>query len=90
MTKQSIISNLKNISDSCRVDTTNTETMIYINDTEKLFAIRIADGKIHCGTIYCNCIRIDNATNATLIDFINDGKIIAFLDYSFIEKIDLL
>ena len=88
MTKQSFISNLKNISDSYRVDTINTETMFHINDTGKLFAIRIADGKkIYCGTIYCDCIRIDDRE---FIDFINDGRAIAILNYSVIEKIDLL
>ena len=90
MTKQSIVSILKNISDNCRTDTTATETMFRINDTEKLFAIRIADGKkIYCGTIYCDCIIIID-DDREFIDFINDGKIIAILDYSVIEKIDLL
>ena len=89
MTKQSIVSILKNISDSYRVDTTNTVAMFHIKDTEKLFAIRISDGKkIYCGTIYCDCIRIDG--DREFIDFINDGKIIAILDYSVIEKIEIL
>lgn len=88
MTKETITSILKNISDSYRIDTTNTVTMFHINDTGKCFSIRIIVGTIYCGTIYCNCIRIDDDSN--LIDFINDGKIIAILDYSFIEKIELL
>ena len=83
MTKQSIISNLKNISDDYRDNGGDIICTINVNSS-KLFAIRI---KKNCGTIYCNGIRIDN-TN--LVDFTNDGKIIAILDYSEIEKIDLL
>ena len=87
MTKQSIVSILKNISDSYRKDIDNTVTMFHINDAEKYFAIRITVGTIYCGTIYCDCIQIyDN----DLIQFINDDKIIAIFDYSVIENIDLL
>ena len=77
MTKQSITANLKNISDSY-LD--NGQGIL--NFSSEVFSI-VTKG----GIIYCNCIRVDN-TN--LIDFINDGKIIAILDYSVIEKIDLL
>ena len=87
MTKQSIISNLKNISDSYRVDTTNTVTMFHINDTGKCFLIRVTVGTIYCGTIYCDCIKI---CGNDLIQFINDGKIIAIFDCSAIDEIDLL
>ena len=88
MTKEAIKSILKNISDSYRVDTTNTVTMFHINDTRKCFSIKIVIGTIYCGTIYCDCIRIDN--DSELIQFINDGKIISIFSYSAIEKIDLL
>ena len=88
MTKQSIKSILKNISDSYRTDTTNTVTMFHINDAGKCFLSRITVGTIYCGTIYCDCIRIDD--DSELIQFINDGKIIAIFDYSVIEKIDIL
>ena len=81
MTKQSIVSILKNISTSYYKDDERCVLMFYKSDG-KIFSIAT-----NGGTIYCDCIRIDNTD---LIDFINDGKIIAILDYSFIEKIDLL
>lgn len=87
MTKQSIVSILKNISDSYSIDTTNTVTMFHINDTRKCFSIRIVVGTIYCGTIYCDCIRIDDGE---LIQFINNGKIISILNYLSIEEINLL
>ena len=88
MTKQSIISTLKNISDSYRTDTTGTTTMFHINDTDKCFAVRIIVGTIYCGTIYCDCIKIDD--NSGLIQFINDGKTISIFDYLSIDEIGLL
>ena len=88
MTKQSIISILKNISDSYRTDTNDTVTMFHINDTGKCFSIRIVVGTIYCGTIYCDCIRIDD--DSELIQFINDGKIISIFSYLTIEEINLL
>ena len=87
MTKQTIISNLKNISDSYQTDIDNTVTMFRINDTGKCFSIKITVGTIYCGTIYCNCIQI---YDGDLIQFINNGEIISIFDYSFIEKIKLL
>ena len=88
MTKQSIISILKDISDNYRTDTNNTVTMVNINDTEKkCFFIRVTVGTIYCGTIYCDCIKI---CGNDLIQFINDGKIIAIFDYLAIDEIDLL
>ena len=88
MTKQSIISILKNISDSYRTDTNDTVTMFHINDTGKCFSIRIIVGTIYCGTIYCDCIRIDD--DSELIQFINEGKIISIFSYLTIEEINLL
>ena len=90
MTKQSIVSILKNIRDSYRTDTTATETMFHINDTEKLFAVRIVDRKkqIYFGTIYCDCVRIDD--DSDLVQFINDGKITSIFAYSAIDKIKIL
>lgn len=88
MTKATITSILKNISDSYRKDTTNTVTMFHINDTGKCFSIRILVGTIYCGTIYCDCIRIDD--DSKLIQFINDGKIISIFNYLSIEQIHLL
>ena len=79
MTKQSIVSILKTISSNYRE---NGQGILEFNSDDKVFSIATKDG-----TIYCNCVRIDNTK---LIDFINDGKIIAILDYSVIEKIDLL
>ena len=81
MTKQSIVSILKHVSTSYHKDDEQRVLMFHLSD-DKVFTIATK-----CGIIYCNCIRIDK-TN--LIDFINDGKIIAILDYSAIEKIDLL
>ena len=87
MTKQSIVSNLKNISDNYQTDTTNTVTMFYINGTGKCFSVRIVDGSIFCGSIYCDCIKI---FSNDLIQFINDGKLTAIFDYLTIVEIDLL
>ena len=82
MTKEAIKSILKNISDDYQDN--GDVVMCTMNcNSAKEFAISIKN----CGNIYCNCIRVDNTD---LIDFINDGKIIAILDYSAIEKIDLL
>ena len=81
MTKQSITLILKNISSSySKAD--EQRVLIFNTSDDKPFSI-----EINGGIIYCNCIRIDNTK---LIDFINDGKIIAILDYSVIDKIDLL
>lgn len=88
MTKQSIVSILKNISDSYREDTTNTVTMFHINDSGKCFAVRIVVGTIYSGTIYCDCIKIND--NNDLIQFINNGKIISIFDYLSISEINLL
>lgn len=89
MTKKTAITSiLENIRDSYRTDTIGTTTMFHINDTEKLFAVRIADRKIYCGTIYCNCIRIDD--DSELVQFINDGKIISIFSYLSIGEINLL
>ena len=87
MTKQSIISTLKNISDSYQTDIDNTVTMFRVNDTEKCFSIRISIGIKYCGTIYCDRIHI---FNGDLIHFINDGKVISIFDYLAIEEINLL
>ena len=87
MTKEAIISILKNISDDYRTDTNDTITMFHINDTGRCFSVRVTVGTIYCGTIYCDCIKIcDN----DLIQFINDGKIIAIFDYLAIDEIGLL
>lgn len=88
MTKQSIVSILKNISDSYQTDTTGTTTMFHINNTGKCFTVRIVVGINYCGTIYCDCIKIDD--NSDLIQFINDGKIISIFDYLAIDEINLL
>ena len=85
MTKQSIVSILKEISSSFSSSYSkfDDQHVLMFNTTDdKPFSIDIKSG-----TIYCNCIRIDNTK---LIDFINDGKIIAVLDHSVIEKIELL
>ena len=85
MTKQSIISILKEISNSfsSSYSKSDDQRILMFNTTDdKPFSIE-TDG----GIIYCNCVRIDNTK---LIDFINDDKIIAIFDYSVIEKIDLL
>ena len=87
MTKQSIVSTLKNISDSYQTNMDDTVATVNINDTGKCFLIRITVGTIYCGTIYCDCIRIDDSE---LIQFIDDGKIIAIFDYLAIDEIDLL
>ena len=87
MTKQSIVSILKDISDSYRTDTNDTVTMFHINGTEKCFSVRIADGSIYCGSIYCDCIRINDRD---LIQFINNGKIISIFDYLCVKEIELL
>ena len=85
MTKQSIVSILKEISSSFSSSYSkfDEQRVLMFNTTDdKPFSIDIKGG-----IIYCNCVRIDNTK---LIDFINDSKIIAILDYSVIEKIDLL
>lgn len=85
MTKQSIVSILKEISSSffCgNYSKAGEPRVLMFNSDDKVFYIAT-----NAGIIYCNCVKIDNTK---LIDFINDGKIIAILDYSFIEKIDLL
>lgn len=85
MTKEAIKSTLLNISNifSSSYSKYDDQRVLMFNTTdEKPFSIETKGG-----IIYCNCVRIDNTK---LIDFINDGKIIAILDYSFIEKIDLL
>ena len=87
MTKEAITSILKNISDDYRTDTNGTATMFHISDTEKWFFIRVTVGTIYCGTIYCDCIKI---CGNDLIQFINDGKIIAIFDYLAIDEIGLL
>ena len=79
MTKEAIKSILKNISDDYR----DVAMCTMKCNSAKVFAISIKN----CGTIYCNGIRIDNTD---LLNFYNDGKIIAIFDYSAIEKIDLL
>ena len=84
MTKETIISSLKNISDSYQTNMDDTVTMFHINDTGKCFFIRVTVGTIYCGTIYCDCIKIcDNE----LIQFINDEKIIAIFNYLAIDEI---
>ena len=87
MTKEAITSIIKDISDSYRTDTNDTATMFRINGTGKCFSVRAIVGTIYCGTIYCDCIKIDDRD---LIQFINDGKIIAIFDYLAIDEIGLL
>ena len=85
MTKQSIISILKNISSSFSSSYSKFDdrrVLMFNTNDDKPFSIETKGG-----IIYCNCVRIDNTK---LIDFINDGKIIAILDCSAIEKIDIL
>lgn len=85
MTKAIIISILKNISSSFSSSYSKADeqrVLMFNTSDDKPFSIEIKGG-----IIYCNCVRIDNTK---LIDFINDGKIIAIFDYSFIEKVDLL
>ena len=80
MTKQTITSFLKIISSNyLEIDKGILKFSRY---DDKVFSIVTKSG-----IIYCNCVRIDNTK---LIDFINDGKIIAIFDYSAIEKINLL
>ena len=81
MTKETITSILKDISSSySKFD--EQRVLIFNTNNDKPFSIETKGG-----IIYCNCVRIDNTK---LIVFINDGKIIAILDYSAIEKIDIL
>ena len=85
MTKQSIVSILKNISSSFSSSYNKADDqrcLMFNTADDKPFSI-----KINGGIIYCNCVRIDNIK---LIDFINDGKIIAILDCSAIKEIDIL
>ena len=85
MTNEAIKSNLKNISSSFSSSYSKFDdrlVLMFNTTDEKPFSIETKGG-----IIYCNCVRIDNTK---LIDFINDGKIIAILDYSAIEKIDIL
>ena len=85
MTKQSIVSILKEISSSFSSSYSKYDdrhVLMFNANNDKPFSIETKGG-----IIYCNCVRIDNTK---LIDFINDGKIIAILDYSVIEKIDIL
>ena len=82
MTKQSIVSILKNISDDYR-DNGDVAMCTMNCNSDKVFAISIKN----CGNIYCNGIGIGNTD---LMDFYNDGKISAILDYSAIEKINIL
>lgn len=88
MTKETIKSALKNISDSYQTDIDNTVTIFRINDTGKCFFIRVQVGTIYCGTIYCDCIRIDDGSG--LIQFMDDGKTISIFDYLAIDEIGLL
>lgn len=87
MTKKSIVSILKNISDSYQTDIDNNVTVFRINDTGKYFSIKITVGTTYCGMIYCDCIEI---YDSDLIQFINNGKIISIFDYLVIDEIDLL
>ena len=85
MTKQSIISILKDISSSFSSSYSKFDersVLMFNANNDKPFSIEIKGG-----IIYCNCVRIDNTK---LIDFINDGKIIAILKCSAIEKIGIL
>ena len=88
MTKETIISILKNISDSYQTNLDDTVTMVHINDTRKCFFVRVIVGTIYCGTIYCDCIRIDDGSE--LVQFINDGNIISIFNYLAIKEINLL
>ena len=88
MTKERIMEILKNISDSYQTDIDNNVTTFRINDTRKCFSIRITVGTIYYGSIYCDCVRIDD--DSDLIQFINDGKIISIFNYLSIAEIDLL
>ena len=85
MTKQTIISNLKNISDSYRADDNNNSTLFYINNMVEFFFVKIAVETHFSGSIFCDCIRIDN--DSDLINFINNGKIISIFSCTFIDEI---
>ena len=85
MTKEAIKSIIKEISSSFSISYSKFDdqrVLMFNTNNDKPFSIETKGG-----IIYCNCVRIDNTK---LIDFRNDGKIIAILDYSAIEKIDLL
>ena len=85
MTKQSIVSILKEISISFSSSYSKFDdrrVLMFNTNDEKPFSIETKGG-----IIYCNCVRIDDTK---LIDFINDDKIIAILDYSVIEKVNIL
>ena len=82
MTKEAIKSIIKGISDYYR-DNGDVAMCTMKCNSVKVFAISIKN----CGDIYCNGIRIDNTD---LLKFYDDGKIIAILDYSAIEKINIL
>ena len=88
MTKQSIVSILKNISDICQTNIDDTVTMAHINDTGKCFFVRVTVGTTYCGTIYCDCIRINDGSG--LVQFITDGKTISIFDFLVIDEIGLL
>ena len=85
MTKQSIVSTLKNISDSYRADNNNNSTLFYINNMVEFFFVKIAVESTFSGSIFCDCIRIDN--DSELIQFINNGKIISIFNCTFIDEI---
>ena len=82
MTKQSITSILKDISDDYR-DNGDVAMCTMKCNSVKVFTISIKN----CGNIYCNGIKIYNTDSLNCYD---DGKIIAILDYSAIEKISIL
>ena len=85
MTKEAIISILKEKSNSFSSSYSKFDdqrVLMFNTNDDKPFSIETKGG-----IIYCNCVRIDNTK---LIDFINDGKIIAIFDYSVIEKISIL
>ena len=85
MTKQSIISNLKNISDSYQADDNNNSTLFYINNMVEFFFAKIVVEKNFSGSIFCDCIRIDN--DSEHIQFINNGKIISIFNCTYIDEI---
>ena len=85
MTKEAIISILKEKSNSFSSSYSKFDdqrVLMFNTNDDKPFSIETKGG-----IIYCNCVRIDNTK---LIDFINDGKIIAIFDCLAIDKIDLL
>lgn len=88
MTKETITSILKNISDSYQTSNDDNSTIFLIDDTWKCFSVRIVVGINYCGSIYCDCIRIGNDNE--LIQFINNGKIISIFNYLAIKEINLL